>query len=285
MTSYGNQTQIIPTSDPEFPWRGLNQDRLTGIALNNIIIALQNQITALQNQVVILQGQVALNDLGVSMTLDFGGGNTITPGPYVLVATAPYSFTITSADYVVGATGGSFQFTVVAGGNPVPGLTNVQVGAIFKQNTLAGPNSFVQAGQELRIVISNVIGAPSNCYICINGVTNAIPVPVVGITAGFALGTSFAIGQGFASTAGRSIGVVVAGSTATATGMAIDDGYFTATGSSSANAHGAAVLLNAALATASGTSSTAFVGIPQSGVQYLILDDPTFGALDSFPIQ
>jgi hypothetical protein len=179
----GTQTTIVPTNLPSFPWSP--GDRIFAVPLNNAFIALQNQIGNLQAQLSLLSYlESGGSAFGTSATISWGGGNTVTPGPYTITAAAPYAVTLQTLTANVGTNGGYFTATVLANGTPIPGLTNVVVNSTTNQVFTVTGASTVPQGGNLTVTISNVNGQPQNSYLTFNSaIPTTIPtyVPFVGI--------------------------------------------------------------------------------------------------------
>jgi hypothetical protein len=282
MTSNGTQSTIIPTTEPEFPW--LMGEKLYAIPLNNKFVQMQQLMDNLNNQIQLLTEAQDTVNLGVAITTNWGGGNIITAGPYVLTPSAPYEFTIASADFHVGLSGGTFIFTVLNDGVPVDGLSNVLVHNDYKTNLVAIGHNVVRRNGELDILIRDITGLPIDCYICINGVTNAVSEPVVGVGVGLATGTSFVFGIMTSAATGAALGSATGSSTVVGQIQAAFLGKGAATGSSTATAMGAGIVLGGRVGTASGSSTANAVGSSATGTPTLVLDDPNIGILDINPL-
>lgn len=105
----------------------------------------------------------------ISVTISWPSG-TVVAGDYVVTGSAPYPFTILSAEASVGVNGGTIIATIRNGGNGVGGLNGISITqtakTIFPATAL---NALVQTDAVVDIVIT-VTGAPINAYIVLNGV-------------------------------------------------------------------------------------------------------------------
>lgn len=281
MTS-GAQTGIVPTNLPSFPW--LAGSKLDATPLNNVLFELFNLIQNQQGQLNALATSTQESNLGVGMTLNWGGGTTITEGTYVLMASAPYDFTITSIDVNVGITGGSFKATVVNNFQNVLGLSNVLVTGPAKVNITALGGNEVRPGNELDVIITNVVGTPTDSYVCINGTTNAVPQQVIGVMTGHATGVSSAFAPVASTLPGQLIGFAAGKSqvSGAAAASVVIQGF--AIGGSSATGQIVFLTPPGTLAMAVGTSSAVGFITGTSASHIFVMDDPMFGALDVNPI-
>lgn len=105
----------------------------------------------------------------IAVTISWPSG-TVVAGDYVITGSAPYPFTILSADGFVGVNGGTITAAVRNAGANVGGLEAISITQAIKTHFPATTlNAVVQAGAVVDIVIT-VTGAPINAYIVLNGV-------------------------------------------------------------------------------------------------------------------
>lgn len=254
----GSQNAIIATNLPSFPWAP--RDKLDAVPLNNAFLGLQNQITSLSNAIALLQ--VGLGGGLTEATLNWGGNSIITSGPYVLIGTAPYSFTIKSIDTNVGTNGGSFVADFFI--DDVIFAT-ILVTSAQKSNTaiIAGD---ITKGSMLSMSIRDVVNFPTNSWICINSLIsqNVVIEPITSnVGQGHAFGQGIAIGRGAFIMDGQGIAFASGDSVVTATSAIIARAVGSASGSSVADGR-----------------------ITSSSLQpFLALDDPSEGGLDVNPLE
>ena len=257
----GIQTTIIPTNLPSFPWSP--GDRIYAVPLNNAFIALQNQVNSLQGQITLLDYLAnGGSAFGTSVTISWGGGAPVTPGPYVVTASAPYQFSLQTLTANVGSNGGYFTATVEADGTAIPGLTNIVINSATDQTFTASPPNTVPMAGNLTVIISDVNGQPSNAYLTFN---SALPVvvPVYVPTIGIAYGSEIV------GAVSKTI-VYVSNSTAS--------GHGDATGKILAYSVGQTI------GTASGTGAAIGRMVFNGIYPTLILDDTTQPGLDFDPL-
>lgn len=96
-------------------------------------------------------------------------GLAVSAATYVLCGTAPYSFTITSLDIALGASGGSVSLTVHNDGIAVSGLSGLASSASNKTRYPATGNNLVAPGAIVDIAIVVTAGSPTDSYITLNG--------------------------------------------------------------------------------------------------------------------
>lgn len=259
----GQQTGIVSTNLPSFPW--VPGQKLDAVPLNNEFFAIHNLIDNLQNQITTLQATAGNGNRPVSVTASWGGGTVVTPGNYVLTSAAPFEFFITSVDFSVGNSGGSFLVSVFNNNVAVNGLQNIQVNSPNKTEITVDPNdpsSHVMRGVILKLVISDVQGVPTEAFVTLNGVTVIQPTPEIGVGVGLANGTSSCLAVGVSVRQGEMIMEGGGTSSCQAQGMSVSEGVGKAVGTSTAIAQGVQVLPN----------------------HVFVMDDPMFGVLDTNPL-
>jgi len=276
------QSTIIQTNLPSFPWNV--GDPLDAVPLNNAFIQLHQLIDNLQNQINVLDEHVTTNNLAVALVINFGGNTSPSVGPYEILATAPYEFSIINMEFSVGNAGGSFTFTLLDNGVPIPGLQDIVVDQFTRQMVLADGVNVILRGSEVIMQISNLIGFPQNSWVQINGTTNQVPEQVFGVTQGFATGVSGAFAVGTSALTGQGVMSTSGTSTALAIGMAADRARGQASGTSTANGVIVQVMFGNTTASAFGTSTALAVGATSVPFPTLVLDDPADGVLNENPL-
>lgn len=206
-----------------------------------------------------------------SICSSWGGGSTITPGPEYLTADAPYDFTVVNMDVFVGDAGGSFDVQVLNNGAPIPGLS-VTVLQPYNVNVVAISQNIIAQGTQLSLLISNVVGSPTNCYVNLNCTTNSVSEPLIGVSTFTALGQSIATGVMTSALNNSFYGFAMGQAFVSALSMAGASGYGLAFGNSTATASGAGIQANTRIGSASGTAIVSGVGSSSVGAAAFRLD-------------
>jgi hypothetical protein len=105
----------------------------------------------------------------MSVTLNWPAGMVVAAGTYVLVGTAPYGFTVTSADASVGSAGGTLIVAFRNAGLYMGSLGSFVVSAATKTNFPAIGNNLTVAAGALVDVVVTITGQPANAYLVLNG--------------------------------------------------------------------------------------------------------------------
>ena len=260
-------------TEPAYPWK--SRDKLYADKLDAAFKQLQSQLDNQANQITLLQNQLEESNLGTAITVSWGGGTAVTNGPEELVGNAPYDFTIVNMDVNAGISGGSFQVSIFNNGLVMNGLNGVLVQSPFKKNFVAINNNVVKRGNELTMVVSNVIGYPTDAWICLNGTTNALPEQLIGVGQGNIRGQSSVLGIGTFGIGSASYGSSNGISIITYHGIGSAGGQGQAFGTSTANAQGVTLMIGASFGTIAGSCSVTGVGMTGAPVtEYRLGIDP-----------
>lgn len=98
-----------------------------------------------------------------SATLAFAAGAVVAAGTYPV--DLPYAATLTNLRYEVGSAGGSFSVTVKVGATTVTGLSAIAVSSASTSTASATANNSVAALGRVNIVISSVVGSPTDAVL------------------------------------------------------------------------------------------------------------------------